>query len=105
MYIEDNRLKVGYFNPAKFINLRAKRLMGQKNREPVTDKVKITNVGFVSMLPGGDPLVHEWEFTAATTEEGESYTVGQLKKISEDFFGDWLEYYRGQSKYCLWVGS
>lgn len=64
--------------------------------EPVIDKVKIIKVGFVSTLPDGHAVVHDWGFTGAATEE--NYTVGQLQKISEDFYGDMLETYQGRTR-------
>lgn len=61
-------------------------------------KAKITKVGFVSMLPDGNPLIHEWEFTRFA----KGYTVDDLREISKDFYGDYLRHYHMLSDYALW---
>ncbi|MCJ7828625.1 MAG: hypothetical protein MUP81_02660 [Dehalococcoidia bacterium] len=68
--------------------------------EPLVSEMKITKVGFVSTLPNGNTLVHDWGFTHVDTHDG--YTVGDLQKISEDFYGGMLETYRKSSSYGCW---
>jgi len=69
------------------------------NDEPI-HKTEITKVGFVATLPDGNPLIHDWEFT----NFADGYTVDDLRKISRDLYGDYLEYYHKLSKYGLWGG-
>lgn len=72
------------------------------DNETAVSKVKITKVGFVRRMPDGNPLIHGWHFTHIATEEGEDFTPKQLRKISEDFYGDMLESYERESPYGLW---
>ena len=60
-------------------------------------EMTIEKVGFVSTLPDGRIFRHDWGYSYTPSRDG--YTAENLKKISEAFYGDSLEYYRRRSSY------